>query len=578
VLILGLAASASGASLYLPDYGSGPPESISGYSLAADGSPSPLAGSPFAVGPSSGSPGGILDLAFTPEGTSALTGFLFKGGLLALAAGADGSLAPAQNPILSPSVTSVAVSPDGRFAYATTREFGGVMAAGVLGYSIGPGGALTELSGAPFDMGEEFGELAITPNGHWLYASGGSSAERFAIGPDGNLSGETEEEVEGYGLRVSPDGHFLFSGDTGYLNSYAIGIDGSLTEVGETLSSPGASFGYFAVAPDSRHIYVPDRNGNVIVTLAVAADGALSRVGSTPIEVANTVAVTPDGRFLYFARTEPEDVGVAAIGADGMPTILPAKAPWRSGESEPIVFRPGPVPIATFGSQAGRAGSPSSFDASGSQRAARYEWSFGDGTTLKDGGPTPSHTYGAAGTYTVNLRVYDSLGCSTAAVYSGQSTICPGGSAAQSSATLAVSSAAVPTPPVITSLKLSRGSFPVRASRHSKRKLGTAFLYGLNEPARVAFTIERREPGRRVAGSCKPVTKKNRSHGKCTRFRSLGGFDAAATAGHNHTPFRGRVKGKLLDPRPYRATVIATDATGLHSQPRRVSFSVVRSR
>lgn len=54
------------------------------------------------------------------------------------------------------------------------------------------------------------------------------------------------------------------------------------------------------------------------------------------------------------------------------------------------------------------------FDASAStanqgHSIASYGWDFGDGQTGTDG-PTESHTYGAAGTYTVTLTVTDDVG------------------------------------------------------------------------------------------------------------------------------------------------------------------------
>ena len=45
---------------------------------------------------------------------------------------------------------------------------------------------------------------------------------------------------------------------------------------------------------------------------------------------------------------------------------------------------------------------------------ARYAWSFGDGTTLPDGGPNPRHTYNRPGAYKVTLTLTDDEGCSTA--------------------------------------------------------------------------------------------------------------------------------------------------------------------
>ena len=59
------------------------------------------------------------------------------------------------------------------------------------------------------------------------------------------------------------------------------------------------------------------------------------------------------------------------------------------------------------------------FDAAGSSDAAgsiiAYDWDFGDGNMLADGGPTPVHTYAAEGTYDVTLTVTDDEGSTSLA-------------------------------------------------------------------------------------------------------------------------------------------------------------------
>ena len=68
-----------------------------------------------------------------------------------------------------------------------------------------------------------------------------------------------------------------------------------------------------------------------------------------------------------------------------------------------------PPACGAGGPYVGTVGQPVTFDGTGSNDpdggALTYAWSFGDGTT--GSGATPTHTYGAAGVYTVVLTVTD---------------------------------------------------------------------------------------------------------------------------------------------------------------------------
>jgi hypothetical protein len=174
----------------------------------------------------------------------------------------------------------------------------------------------------------------------------------------------------------------------------------------------------------------------------------------------------------------------------------------------------------------------------------------------------------------VALTVNDAQGCSTQFIYTGQSTVCPGGASARTTARLDVPTV----PPTITALSVTNRRFAVLPTRTKHVKRGTAFRYALSEPASVALTIELKRSGRRVGKRCGATTRRNRGHKSCPLFMPVGTIAAAGKAGANQTKFSGRVDGQKLKPGPYRATALATDSTGSKSAPRSVSFKIVGTR
>ncbi|HKO38130.1 MAG TPA: PKD domain-containing protein [Solirubrobacterales bacterium] len=565
------AGASAAARFYTPDYGSSTPEEIGGFDLGADGSLAPIPGSPF---PAEKPPlGGLWDLAFTPDGTRAVTGFFFTGGVQGYRVPPSGIFELAGEAVPTASATGIAITPDGRFAYASTREFMSKPYEGIRRFSIGADGTLASL-GPPAPLAGDADALAITPDGRFLFAARGIQIVRFAIGADGGLAPLGSTPAPGvFHLLASPAGGFLFAEVTGGLASYAIGPDGGLSKVGPTAPTREPGIQIPAVSPDGRYVYVPDYGANLIETVAIAADGTPALVGGgIPVDVPESVSVSPDGRFLVFYEAGAPDntLGVAAIGPDGVPTVLPFSTPWNTGEPERIAFQPQPTPVASFKANPAAPGEPSQLDAGASARAARYDWSFGDGTTLLDGGPRPAHVYAGPGAYEVTLTVTDAAGCSTRHFYTGQSTVCPGGSAARTTTVL-------DTLPGLSRLKAAPRKFlpKVRGVKAGKAKLGTSFRYALTESATVRFKIERKLPGRLVKGKCRPQSKANSGKKKCPLLKLRGSRSQAGKAGANKLKWNGKLKGKPLPPGSYRATVVATDKAGGRSSARTVGFRVL---
>jgi 6-phosphogluconolactonase (cycloisomerase 2 family) len=562
VLVLAFCAlcgSAGAARFYTPSYGSGPPEVIGGFDLGADGSLAPIPGSPF-PGEESGT-GGLWGIAFTPDGSAAVSPFLFSGGVQGYSVPPSGAFGLA-NTIPTASATGIAVTPDGRFAYAGTRAVGASPSEGIRRFAVGSGGSLTALT--PSGGGtEEYGDVAITPDGRYLFAAQSGKVQRFAIGADGSLTplGATPSPNAEF-MAVSPDGRFLFlevfGGSSGGVATFAISPDGQVKQAGATALVSDSFPKIFSVAPDGRHVYLPDSNNNQIYTFAIAEDGTPSLAGEVKVENPEMVGASPDGRHLvFYERGSVSGLGVASIGPDGGLTILPTFLPWSTGEAERLTFQPQPTPVARLSATTAPAGGATRFDAGASERAARYDWNFGDGADLANGGPTPTHTYANPGSYQVTLVVTDSQGCSLRQVYTGQSTVCPGGAAARAVTTVAVPPATKPNPaPVLGKVRAVPKKFApkVRGAKPGKVKLGTTFRYTVSEAATVRFKFERKQ-------------------GK--RFKKLGSRPQPAKKGANKLKWNGKLKGKPLPPGHYRATVVAADKEGGRSKPKRVGFRIL---
>jgi 6-phosphogluconolactonase (cycloisomerase 2 family) len=566
------ASSALGAArFYTSDYGSKTPEEIGGFDLGSDGSLTPIPGSPFPA--EEPGLGGLWDLAFSPDGTRAMTGFYFTGGVQSYTVPPNGIFQLAGPAIPTASATSVAIAPDGRFAFASTREFGGMPAEGIRRFALNADGTLTPLS--PAGGAGEYEDIAITPDGRFLYATAGNKIERFAIGADGSLASLGATPALGARfLAMAPDGRFLFAqvngGSSGGISSFAIDGDGGLQQIGGPALVSDAFIRLFAMAPDGRHLYLADSNQDAVHAFAIAADGTPGVIGSMPIKNPESVGVSPDGHSLVYYRAGGSDnaLGVASIGPDGVPVAPGHETPWSSGEPERIVFQPHPAPVAKPIIETIPKGLTYDFSGAGSERAATYEWDFGDGSKFVSGSPATPHTYAKSGIYRVTLRVSDGSGCSNQHLYDGHSTVCPGGAGA-------VGSLTVDTLPVLGKPKATPKNFRAKPKGKAKGKFGTTFRYTVNEAATVRFKIEQKKIGRLVGKKCKPRTSKNAGRKKCPIFKRVGSRSQAAKAGADKLKWNGKLKGKPLSPGPYRATAVATDSAGGRSEPQTVGFRIL---
>jgi 6-phosphogluconolactonase (cycloisomerase 2 family) len=233
---------------------------------------------------------------------------------------------------------AIVVSPDGRTAYVAVGvdSVSGIDSNRIETYRVGADGALTRLA-PPMDADGGPVSLAITPDGRTLYATNRDSGTLsvFLVAPGGRLTAVGDPVPSGalqpQGLAVTPDGRFLFVSHRGedetakdWVTRFAVNSDMTLTLLGAPVKI-GKSGGSMAITPDGHFLYVPCSNSKEIYAFRIGADGSLGRVPGSPVFAPDfpvSAVVSPDGHYLYatdggLLSSGSRKVSAFAIGADG---------------------------------------------------------------------------------------------------------------------------------------------------------------------------------------------------------------------------------------------------------------------
>ena len=121
------------------------------------------------------------------------------------------------------------------------------------------------------------------------------------------------------------------------------------------------------------------------------------------------------------------------------------------------------------------------------------------------------------------------------------------------------------------------GNASAHISRKPKHPVGTVFSFTLDQAASVRFAFLRATPGRNAAGKCVAPTRRNRRRRHCTRLVPAGSLTFAGHAGLNRVAFQGRLTPRRrLALGRYILVISATSAGGLRSDPKRLSFTIVK--
>ncbi len=614
---LSFPAGASASQLYVSDHAS---NTVSAFTIGAGGLLSPIECSGESCENGTGpEPAG---LAISPNGE-----FLYvanRGGKETVSAfkiGAGGALSENKCSKNKDCKTEsepagVATSPNGRFLYVANEGSNTLSA-----YSIGSEGKLSAINcgekGCVTGVGTRPFGVAVSTNSQFVYTTDLESNEVsvFKIGEHGGLAPiecpGCHTGASPTGIAVTPNGQFLFVANkaANTISAFKIEAGGVLSAIECEACKTGAEPTGVAISPDGDALYATDAQANTVSMFQIETDGQLAPIecmttscdtGTEPIGV----AVSPNGQFLYAANVGSSTVSPFSLGLGGLLSPLSCTAPACSSGSgrsfDSLAISPDPGPTAEFTETPAASGSSSNFEGKAStappeENVARYDWSFGDGASAQNAGPSPSHVYGAPGTYTVTLTVTDNLGCSDTPIFTGQTASCGGSSAAQKSEQIVVpvptkllptlklrpftfsplssSRSATSPPPTLTFADLAESAKIWRegralahiATNKKKPPLGTTFSFYIGEsgnfkaPAIVTFTFTKPASGRRVGKKCVAPSKSNNSKRHCTRTVTAGTLKLSAAVGRDKVRFDGLIsKRKKLAPATYTLLASAT--------------------
>ena len=330
--------------------------SINGYSVAADGTLTSLAGSPVATG---GLGATVACPSVNRLALSAGNNLLFvsNGGDQTISAfqidPANGALtATAGSPFASGltldacSGISLSATLDGRFLMASSNGQ-------IATFGIGAGGALTPLFNAVNPVVPNAG-MKISANGLFLAVSNGTSVSVFDINPDGSLTAASgspfAEAGTGSlaGLDFSSTSGLLYGAEASptaaLADAWTVGANGALAAIaGSPFSTTAINSNVVLLSPNDAFLFASNSGSASVSSFSVGASGSLTSLGSfgsaSSLHTPVGMATDRSGSLLYVAD-DTFGVGVFRIDGAGFLAQLSDTAIANAGQIQDLAAYP----------------------------------------------------------------------------------------------------------------------------------------------------------------------------------------------------------------------------------------------
>ena len=330
---------------------------ISGFSRAANGTLTALPGSPFAAGGSGLGAGlasqGAIETA--DQGQYVLAVDAGSNQISVLRIGADGSLTPvAGSPFASGGAEPDGIAVNNGLVYVSNTGTG---ATNYTGFTLTPGGQLHPIAGSTVTLPAGSGPGEIVLNSNITKLAGArvttSLIDSFTLGRSGRPhaapgSPYAAQGLGPFGSQFRPTNPNQLFVDNAH-NGTGLGTVSSYNDLPDgTLSSIGASpFADFQTAPcwqvissDGRYLYALATGSAEISSYAIAPDGTLTLLSNTPVSstpgvTGTDVTLSADGGTLYVNLAKTNTVAAFAVHG-GTVTQLPNSPTQASGSGSTV--------------------------------------------------------------------------------------------------------------------------------------------------------------------------------------------------------------------------------------------------
>jgi 6-phosphogluconolactonase len=289
----------------------------------------------------SGSPYSVLALgvdgvAFSPTGQILAAAASSEGPTLPMfSVASDGTLTPVSGSPFRYIASSVAFSPSGSLLAAPTPGSISQAGAGLNLLSVATSGKLSPVSGSPFPMTGNGGSLGVA------YGSGGliaatatddAGVSMFSVGPNDSVT-----QVAGspfatgnypLGVAFNPAATLLAvaNEEDNTISLFSVGAGGVLTQVSGSPFATGNGPSSVAFSPSGSLLAVANSTDGTVSLFSVGAGGTLTPVSGSPFSSGNgtnSVAFSPDGALLATTNSTDDTVTLFSVSSTGALTPVP---------------------------------------------------------------------------------------------------------------------------------------------------------------------------------------------------------------------------------------------------------------